>query len=786
VQYVYESGEVMQKRVLQAIGWLSAVTVLRFLPFFLLNQTLFFGDLFTLFVPGKLYSAEWLMNGETPYWNPHVFGGISWWGDISQSVTYPSTWLFGWLAPAQALMVTVVSHWWLLLIGAYLVAWRLSRRHYPSLIAAVFFAASPPVTSLLHNLAMLQTVAWLPWITLAALKQPKQGNVAEWWRWLVFTSALVAVQWYAGYPTLALMSLGVATVSMIIANEGTSLQKIKHDLWWILACGLGTMWALPALWPFVQTVLDSTRLSGDSMLSGSIHPAELIKTIFPFLFEMPWWRVRWGPVWTHPPTPIMYLGTAVVSLLGAWWLKGKEKFVFGVWIAMAGMAVVVSLLGERVGLGLVRVPVVWHLLAQWCIVLAGLGTLPVWEAWWDKSKGSLEKWLARGIVVSIVIVLGSLAVGIVAYLWPQQWWQFLNGMSMGRLAMSVFHNPARDSLITLTALGSLGVLVVSAAGSMLAWRLRSARGLFLVLTAEFLITTQVSLFFMPADVLNSEKVPERVAQTIKLSKQQGWRVLTRSSNAPYADLPAYWEALQVRAPFSDSFIDAFEVKNGKHLTTLKQGLAPNWLQLEGVSTMKGYGAFIPNTFEQLKAADGTSPINSLPQLGLKDPLLSSWGTKYYIVDGWYPIPLNELNELVTLNKPYDDGRWQIFELEAEPRVRAPQATYFNLNSFELTANTETAVISYSANQDVPLFFADRFEPGWSATIDGVSVPTPHHEGMRVVILPPTPVGQAAIKAIKWQYMPPALDQAQKLVLLSVILVMGVSGMLSVHTKPTKN
>ena len=64
--------------------------IIRFYPF-LFGKTLVFGDNYSLMVPGKIFTAQWLKQGVLPLWNPHIFSGLPWIADINQSVLYPST-----------------------------------------------------------------------------------------------------------------------------------------------------------------------------------------------------------------------------------------------------------------------------------------------------------------------------------------------------------------------------------------------------------------------------------------------------------------------------------------------------------------------------------------------------------------------------------------------------------------------------------------------------------------------------------------------------------------------
>ncbi len=124
-----------RRRYTQLAGvWLFAMA-LRFGWMIILGRTLFFGDNFSLLVPGKLFTAQWLSQGTIPLWNPYIFSGISWIGDISQSIFYPSTLLFWALPAGSALTWTVIFQLGIALMGMYGLAYTWTKHQWASVAA---------------------------------------------------------------------------------------------------------------------------------------------------------------------------------------------------------------------------------------------------------------------------------------------------------------------------------------------------------------------------------------------------------------------------------------------------------------------------------------------------------------------------------------------------------------------------------------------------------------------------------------------------------------------------
>jgi len=125
--------------------WLLFILIilLRFWPFFQ-GKTLVFGDNYSLLVPVRLFTADWLKQGVLPLWNPLNFAGIPWLGDINP--LYPGIWSFVIFPPALALNLTVIGHLLISYAGMYLLAKAWLKKHAWAIISAVFWMLSTQIT----------------------------------------------------------------------------------------------------------------------------------------------------------------------------------------------------------------------------------------------------------------------------------------------------------------------------------------------------------------------------------------------------------------------------------------------------------------------------------------------------------------------------------------------------------------------------------------------------------------------------------------------------------------
>lgn len=290
--------------------------VLRFLPF-LFGKTLVFGDNFSLMMPGKIFTAEWLKQGVLPLWNPYVFSGMPWVADINQSVLYPSTLLFVIFSPAIALNLLLSSHAFIAYIGMYLLAKQWLKDYWWAMLAGGLWMFSTQVSGSMNNFSTLQSIVWLPLLAYFGLKLVKEPKNRIWF------AVVVALQFWGGYPQHVLYGIFLA----VLLSAFTSFQVKNSDFiqWfkaWFISAILVLLVSAAAWLPFVEMLLNSTRMEQTTQqaLVGSLNPAMLVKFFLPYFFDNPATGMKWGPAWNGQPNVGIY-----VTWLG--WLAIGVTFI---------------------------------------------------------------------------------------------------------------------------------------------------------------------------------------------------------------------------------------------------------------------------------------------------------------------------------------------------------------------------------------------------------------------------------------------------------------------------
>ncbi|MCL4267138.1 MAG: YfhO family protein [Anaerolineae bacterium] len=119
-----------------------------------------------------MFQAQEMGHGRFPIWSPGSFGGFPFAADPQSAAFYPPRWLTilaarPWGMPFYALEVEGLLHIWLTGVFTYGLAAHITRRRAAALLAAVAFALGGYLTSYpLLQLAVLETIAWLPLILL--------------------------------------------------------------------------------------------------------------------------------------------------------------------------------------------------------------------------------------------------------------------------------------------------------------------------------------------------------------------------------------------------------------------------------------------------------------------------------------------------------------------------------------------------------------------------------------------------------------------------------------------
>jgi hypothetical protein len=170
-------------------------------------------DLATHFLYWRSFGFGELARGNLALWNPHIYGGVPYFGGMQSALLYPPNWLFL-VAPAPlAVNWTIAFNMWLL--GAFMYLWALRRGLHPFAAfvagALIMFCAPHFLRMYAGHIASAAAMAWAPLIFLAIDEWLDTRRPA----WLLTGMAAVAMQIFAGHPqTVYLTALTAGCYSL--------------------------------------------------------------------------------------------------------------------------------------------------------------------------------------------------------------------------------------------------------------------------------------------------------------------------------------------------------------------------------------------------------------------------------------------------------------------------------------------------------------------------------------------------------------------------------------------
>jgi hypothetical protein len=289
------------------------------------------GDLVSFLYPTYRFAAATLASGELPLWNPHLYGGAPFIGDIQAGFLYPPNLLLFWLwpdFPYRALQILSIAHIAWAGLGMYVLL-RTLRWPLPedaarpvagsplagaaALFAALAFQFSDPLVIHLGNLNLMAVLSWLPWVLAAYLHGLETGRLA----WTAAAGVLFGVSIYAGHAQSTLY-LGVALAALTV---GWLLSR-RPAVWpsWIVWSGgrlltvaaLAALLAAPVLLPSLELTGHTARadFTYQDTTAFSLAPTQLIGLIAPGFFGRgP--ALHWS-LWDRVEMP--FLGVAALLL----------------------------------------------------------------------------------------------------------------------------------------------------------------------------------------------------------------------------------------------------------------------------------------------------------------------------------------------------------------------------------------------------------------------------------------------------------------------------------------
>ncbi len=256
------------------------VTVLSLLPFLCLfkvfseGSLLFGSDTLLIFYPYRKLGFEELRQGHILLWNPYLFCGMPFLGEIQTTLLYPLNFLFFLFPTDFAITLTLLLHLFLSGVFAYGLGRSLNMTRWAAFLAGLVYQFSG--FQMAHLYAGHQTITYtytfIPLLFWGLGKTLSKRS----WRWAVLTGVALALQILAGYPgityytALGLLFYAIARSVSFLRQESNKVKTVG------IFFGLGMLILVTALslsafqlLPTLDAASQSTREGGMPYEFGS-------------------------------------------------------------------------------------------------------------------------------------------------------------------------------------------------------------------------------------------------------------------------------------------------------------------------------------------------------------------------------------------------------------------------------------------------------------------------------------------------------------------------------------
>jgi hypothetical protein len=396
------------------------------------------GDLAQFLYPTYKFAAEWWTRGVIPLWNPYLFGGAPFVGDIQSGIFYPINLLTFFISNPFAfrdMELLPVLHFFIAGAGMYLFlryALLGTNNHTPlgraaCLAGAIAFEFSDLFITHFGNLNIIATIAWMPLVLLFYRRSVTDRRPAL----SIVAGILLAIAFFAGHIQMFLfivIALGLFAILQMtdskweMPSRGSWLTTLLNSplaalaLTGTVAFGLSA----PTLLPSLEMAQHTLRVAFpyEQAAQFSLPPAQLIGLLVPGFFGRgP--QEAWGP-W--PRVEVGYLGVFPLLLALLAFVVRRDSLtrflggftLIGLALALGGFAILHGWLYEWVpGFGQLRAPVRFIVLFDFgAATLAALSFDYLMNAVAGASPGAFKRLVQ---IAPFAWLLIALSAGSTAY-----------------------------------------------------------------------------------------------------------------------------------------------------------------------------------------------------------------------------------------------------------------------------------------------------------------------------------------------------------------------------------
>jgi predicted membrane protein len=318
------------------------------------------GDLVSFLFPTYRFAARQLSQGVLPLWNPHLYGGAPFIGDIQAGFLYPPNLLLFLLNPNfdyKVMQWLAIGHLFWAGLGIYVLLRTLRWENFrplsraAALFGAVAFQFSDPLLIHLGNLNLIAVLSWLPWVLTAYSRALAERSL----RWAAVSGLLFALANFAGHAQSSFyigLALGIYTVlwgslslreMQELGGRYRQIAQLKSPLISLAITLIITLLlTAPILLPAVELARYTERsdFTYQNTVDFSLAPTQLVGLVTPGFFGRgP--ALHWS-LWQRVETPFAGVATLILALAGLLLPPGTRRQLWP-WIGLAAFGLLTAL-----------------------------------------------------------------------------------------------------------------------------------------------------------------------------------------------------------------------------------------------------------------------------------------------------------------------------------------------------------------------------------------------------------------------------------------------------------
>ncbi|HHW84640.1 MAG TPA: YfhO family protein [Chloroflexi bacterium] len=360
------------------------------------------GDLVSFLFPTYRFAAGELSQGRLPLWNPTLYAGAPFVGDIQAGFLYPPHLLLFLTNPSfpyTMLQALAVGHLYWAGLGMYLLLrmlrWPATPVSRPAaLFAAVIFTFADPLLIHLGNLNLIAVLSWLPWVLAAFARGLESGR----WVWSGVAGVLLAIGSYAGhaqsslYIGLALLLLTIGWTATVAWTPRAKRRALWQPAVMLLLTGiLGALLTAPILLPALELARHAVRsdFTYQDTVAYSLAPTQaLAGLVTPSLFGRgP--ALHWS-LWERVELPYLGVPALILAAAGVELAQPEQRRRLWMWLGLA----------------------VFGLLVAFGIYTVVHGWLTLWLPMFDQLRAPARALVLWAVGMSVVAGVGFDAVAV--------------------------------------------------------------------------------------------------------------------------------------------------------------------------------------------------------------------------------------------------------------------------------------------------------------------------------------------------------------------------------------